>query len=429
MLCAGPCYAGDEYMHLSVDILHQVGFVLLAVLQDSLFGLSVYQSIMSFFGFYRRRRPPLKEPRTRFAVLVPAHNEGHVIADVLDALSRQEYPRDLFDVYVVADNCTDNTADVVRAHGVTVYEREDKNFVGKGHAIGWLLSRIKSTGRQYDMVAMFDADNLISANFLREVDRYAQAGHRAIQGYLDMKNPGDTWISLSYAIGYWYTNRFWDLARSNVGLASMLGGTGSCMAMSLIDEIGWNPHSITEDLEFTIQCVLRGIHPIWAWDAHVYDEKPLTMKMSWNQRMRWMRGHFQLTFQYSGALWRRFFSHFDIASFDLLVYLGQPVWMVFAYLLMLLNVVIQLEHVASVPVWASAGVVPPWLWLAVAALEWFAPPMLIVALIFEKVKPRYWWGMFAFAVYGLTYVPLDFIALFTRNDRTWFHTTHKRAEA
>ena len=93
---------------------------------------------------------------------------------------------------------------------------------------------------------MFDADNLVSANFLREVDRYAQAGHRAVQGYLDVKNPGDTWISLSYAIGYWYTNRFWDLARSNIGLASMLGGTGSCMAMSLVDEIGWHPHSITE---------------------------------------------------------------------------------------------------------------------------------------------------------------------------------------
>jgi cellulose synthase/poly-beta-1,6-N-acetylglucosamine synthase-like glycosyltransferase len=225
-------------MHLAPEIMRRLGYILLAVLQDSVFALSAYQSVMSLFGFWQRRKPPLKDPVTRFAVLVAAYNEAHVISDVLDSLARQEYPLELFDVYVVADNCTDDTANVARGHGAIVYEREDAVLTGKGHAIGWLLARIKSAGKPYDMMAMFDADNLVSANFLREVDRYAQAGHRAVQGYLDMKNPGDTWISLSYAIGYWYTNRFWDLARSNIGLASMLGGTGSCMAMSLVEEIG-----------------------------------------------------------------------------------------------------------------------------------------------------------------------------------------------
>ena len=413
-------------MHVDTEALKQLGYVLLAILQDSIFALSLYQSVMSLFGFWKRRKPPLREPATRFAVLVAAHNEVQVISDVLDSLARQEYPRELFDVYVVADNCTDATADVARQHGAIVYERTDPVLTGKGHAIGWLLARIKSSGTPYDMMAMFDADNLVSPNFLREVDRYAQAGHRAIQGYLDMKNPGDTWISLSYAIGYWYTNRFWDLARSNVGLASMLGGTGSCMAMSLIDEIGWNPHSITEDLEFTIKCVLRGIRPIWAWDARVYDEKPLSMQASWNQRMRWMRGHFQLSFLYAGSLIRRFVTRLDVASLDMLVYLSQPVWMVFSYFLMIANIVIHFAH-TSVPVWASAGIAAPWVWVALFTLQWFAPPMLIMALLLERVKPKYWWGMFAFAIYGLSWVPLDFIAFFTRNDQTWFHTVHKRA--
>ena len=413
-------------MHSGPEIIRQFGYILLAVLQDGVFLLSAYQSVMSLFGFWQRRKPPLRDPVTRFAVLVAAHNEAHVISDVLDSLARQEYPRDLFDIYVVADNCTDETADVARGHGAIVYEREDTALTGKGHAIGWLLARVKSTGKPYDMMAMFDADNLVSANFLREVDRYAQAGHRAVQGYLDMKNPGDTWISLSCAIGYWCTNRFWELARSNIGLASMLGGTGSCMAMSLIDEIGWNPHSLTEDLEFTIKCVLQGVRPTWAWDAHVYDEKPLTMRASWNQRMRWMRGHFQLGFRYTGPLWKRFFTRFDMAAFDILVYLGQPIWMVFSYLLVLVNVVIHFTHMA-VPVWASAGIVLPSVWVALFTFEWFAPPMLVAALLLEKVRPKYWWGVFMFAVYGLTWLPLDFIALFTRNDQTWFHTIHKQA--
>ncbi|MEN6388394.1 MAG: glycosyltransferase family 2 protein [Candidatus Cryosericum sp.] len=413
-------------MHLDVHVLQQLGYVALAILQDSIFVLSLYQSVMSLFGFWKRRKPPLREPATRFAVVVAAHNEAHVISDVLDSLAGQAYPRELFDVYVVADNCTDETADVARRHGAIVYERTDSVLTGKGHAIGWLLARIKSLGTPYDMMAMFDADNLVSTNFLREVDRYAQAGHRAIQGYLDMKNPGDTWVSLSYAIGYWYTNRFWDLARSNVGLASMLGGTGSCIAMSLVDEIGWNPYSITEDLEFTIKCVLHGIHPTWARDARVYDEKPLAIRASWNQRMRWMRGHFALGFLYAGSLIKRLVTHFDLASLDMLVYLSQPVWMVFSYFLMIANVVIHFAHTA-VPVWASAGIAAPWVWVALFALQWFSPPMLVAALLLEKVKPKYWWGVFVFAIYGLTWVPLDVIAFFTRNDQTWLHTVHKPA--
>ncbi len=414
-------------MRITTDVIKQLGYILLAILQDAVFGLSVYQSVMSFFGFYHKRKPQLRKPATRFAVLVPAHNEGHVISDVLDSLAAQEYPHALYDVYVVADNCTDDTAAVAREHGAIVCEREDTALTGKGHAIGWLLSRIRLSGKNYDMMAMFDADNRVSPNFLQEIDRYAQAGHRAIQGYLDIKNPGDNWISLSYAIGYWYTNRFLDLARSNMGLAAMLGGTGSCMAMSLVDEIGWNPHSITEDLEFTIQCILRGVHPVWAWDARVYDEKPTDMKVSWYQRMRWMRGHFSLMFQYSGALWKRLFRHFDMASFDMLVYLGQPIWMVFSYLLTFVYLGIQVGNITTLPRWASAGSIAPWIWVTVSILSWFAPPMLIAALAIEKVKPKYWWGVFGFAIYGLTYVPIDFIALFTRNDQTWFHTAHKNA--
>ncbi len=416
-------------MRITTDMVREAGYVLLAILQDTIFGLSVYQSVMSFFGFFHKRKPPLQEPKTRFAVLVPAHNEGHVISDVLDSLARQTYPRNLYDVYVVADNCTDDTADVARQHGGLVYERSDTTLVGKGHAIGWLMDCVRRSGRHYDMIAMFDADNAVSPNFLQEVDRYYQTGHRAVQGYLDIKNPGDNWISLSYAIGYWYTNRFLDLARSNMGLAAMLGGTGSCMAVSLIDEIGWNPHSITEDLEFTIQCVLHGVHPVWAWDARVYDEKPTIMKVSWYQRIRWMRGHFSLAFQYSGALWKRFFKRLDMASFDMLVYLGQPVWMVFSYLLMFFYVGVQLSHITSIPRWASAGSIAPWIWAVLSLLEWFAPPMLIASLVFERVKPRYWWGIIPFAIYGLTYIPIDFIALFSYKDQTWFHTIHKRARA
>src|SRR5450759_5326789 len=120
-------------MHLGPEFIRQLGYVLLAVLQDGVFALFAYQSVMSLFAFFQRRKPPLRDPVTRFAVLVAAHNEAHVISDVLDSLARQEYPRELFDVYVVADNCTDETADVARAHGAIVYERTDTVPVSYTH--------------------------------------------------------------------------------------------------------------------------------------------------------------------------------------------------------------------------------------------------------------------------------------------------------
>lgn len=115
-------------------------------------------------------------------------------------------------------------------------------------------------------------------------------GYKVVQGYIDSKNPNDSWITGSYSIAFWTTNRLFQLARTNLGLSNQIGGTGFCMDSKTLKELGWGATCLTEDLEFTCKLVLNGHKVGWAHNARVYDEKPLTLKQSWNQRKRWMQG-------------------------------------------------------------------------------------------------------------------------------------------
>lgn len=131
-----------------------------------------------------------------------------------------------------------------------------------------------------------------------EMNSRYQKGERLIQGYLDSKNPNDTWVSGVFAISFWITNAVWSRAKYNIGLSSILGGTGMCIAVDILKKYGWEATCLTEDMEFTMKSLLEGIPTTWCDNAIVYDEKALTFKQSWNQRKRWVQGHFDVGERY-----------------------------------------------------------------------------------------------------------------------------------
>ncbi len=145
---------------------------------------------------------------------------------------------------------------------------------------------------------MFDADNLVHKNFLKEMNKKMCKGYKVVQGYLDSKNPEDTWITGSYSIAFWSCNRMFQLARYNLGLSSQLGGTGFCIDTDILKELGWGATCLTEDLEFSCKIILNGYKVGWAHDAIIYDEKPLTLGQSWRQRKRWMQGFADVSSRY-----------------------------------------------------------------------------------------------------------------------------------
>ena len=190
-------------------------------------------------------------------MIVCAHNEEQVIGQLVENLHLLNYSDHLYDIFVVADNCKDNTAQIARQAGAIVYERFNDNEKGKGFAMDWMFQRLFEMERQYDAVCVFDADNLVHPDFLREMNSRLCKGERLIQGYLDSKNPNDTWISGVFSISFWVVNHVWHLAKYNIGLSSCLGGTGMCISTDILRRHGWGATCLTEDMEFTMKALLK----------------------------------------------------------------------------------------------------------------------------------------------------------------------------
>ncbi len=248
----------------------------------------VYQFIISVTSLIKfKEKPLLVDKKHRFIIALPANNEETVIGNLIKSLKMQDYDKDLFDIYVIADNCTDNTAKIARENGAIVYERFDETKKTKGYALNWFLSKMKVKKDDYDALLVFDADNIVDKNFLNVMNKKLCQGEVLVQGYRDIKNPIDTWVSGGYAIFYWTMNRLYHLARYNMGLSPLINGTAFMVKWDMLIDEGWNTKTLTEDIEFALINISKGVKLGWAKDAIVYDEQPLTFKQSWKQRERW----------------------------------------------------------------------------------------------------------------------------------------------
>ncbi len=382
---------------------------------------TLYYFVLAFFGLFRAPKKITADPQKRFAVLVAAHNEENVIGQLIDNFKIMDYPRQLFDVYVIADNCTDKTATVARNAGAIVMERFDPENRGKGFAMEWGFARLFALDRQYDAIAVFDADNLVDPQFLRVMNHHLLNGELVIQGYLDAKNPTDTWVAGTFAICFWVVDHIWHLAKYNIGLSSCLGGTGMVISTDLLKKHGWGATCLTEDLEFTMKCLLEGIPTSWAHDAIVYDEKPLTFMQSWNQRKRWAQGHFDVASRFISLLFVEGFRRKDVRLLDGILHLLQPHFLILSTTFVLLSMIHQ-----HVPFYTNIlyTILPGEVW-AVVAIGQYIFPFIVLTKIRAPLKS--WFYMLLYPVFIYSWVPVTFIGYRHRHDKNWSHTPHSRS--
>lgn len=296
------------------------------ILQILAFSILIYHMVVSFFGLYKKKDKNNFDDIAdkRFALIVAAHNEEVVIEQVVESLRKLEYKKELYDIFVIADNCDDNTAKIARKAGAYVCERFDSSKRGKGYALEWMFSKIFKMDKKYDAVVVFDADNLASKNFLTAMNRKLKEGYKVVQGYLDSKNPNDSWITQAYSIAFWSNNRLFQLARNNLGLSNQIGGTGFCIDLDTLEDLGWGATCLTEDLEFTCKLVINGHRVGWAHDAVIYDEKPIKLKQSWLQRKRWMQGFADVASRFFFKLLKKAVKERSWVAFDCALYTIQP---------------------------------------------------------------------------------------------------------
>ncbi len=394
--------------------------VVMVPVQVLLLGILLYQLALNAFGIQTVATPPAVPPRSRFAVLVPAHNEAAVIPHLIASLRAQAYPAALFKIFVVADNCTDETATVARVAGAEVFERHAVGQGGKGRALDWLLTRVWETGELFDAVTVFDADNLVSPTFLRTMDGHLQRGDQVIQAYLGTKNPDDSWMTRAICIEYVYMNRFFQRPRHTLGLGTALGGTGMCIAVPLLQRLGWRCESLTEDLEFQIRAILAGARATLSWEAIVYDEKPLSFVAALRQRLRWMQGFSSVAYRYLARLLFRAVQSADPVAWDAALYVGTPIWNGLGFILGL-SAVLNL----FMPFYSFVG--PRWLSYVLSV------PFLVlpyVGLRLEGLPPRFYFSLSTQLGRSLLAVcspVLGLMGLFTFRTRRWVKTEHTRS--
>ncbi len=365
---------------------------------------------------------PTSDRTHRFAVLVFAKDESAVIGQLLESLRRQEYPAGSFEVFVTADNCTDDTAAVARAAGATVGERFDATRIGKGHALTWFFDRFDRAG-EFDACVIFDADNLVDPGFLAAMNRQLNAGNAIAVGYRVGKNPATSWVSGCSSLFWLMQTRLFHLPRARHGLpVTSVGGTGFMFDLAVLDGRGWHTSSACEDIEFTLNAIAAGHRVGLALDAVFYDEQPLTIVQSLRQRYRWAVGSVQVIGLCGRSLWRAARADWRGKLDAFLFSVGIPI----AGATGLAWVGMLLADAAASGDWL--GLV--WNVAFAAALGYLliTAVALVVLRLENATWPRVWRTVATFPIYLLSWSILNIVVLFYR-DPTWVPIPHTEALA
>jgi len=249
-----------------------------------------YYAYTSLFAFKKLKGIPEAAPKNRFAAIIAARNEESVIGNLVRSLKDQNYPSELVEVFVIPNNCTDNTAEAASKAGAVVVHC-DRAVRSKGDVLNFAFETIFNGREDFDAYCIFDADNLADPDFFKQMNNALCSGMKAAQGFRDSKNPDDTAVSSWYTVYYLTINRLLNHSRSVLNMSSWINGTGFMISDEAIKELGgWNTKTISEDMEITTLCVLHGINVGWVPKAVVFDEQPLTFEQSWKQRRRWSTG-------------------------------------------------------------------------------------------------------------------------------------------
>ncbi|EKQ51172.1 MULTISPECIES: glycosyltransferase family 2 protein [unclassified Clostridium] len=446
-----------------------------AFFQIFVFAIICYYLLLSIVGLFRRKETKNYTPKNKFALLIAAHNEEVVVGSLIESMLKLDYPKEMYDVFVIADNCTDDTAKIAKGYGVNVCERFSKDKRGKGYALEWMFAKLFAMEKQYDAVAIFDADNLVHKDFLKEMNSKMLEGYKVVQGYIDSKNPEDSWIAASYSIGFWTQNRMNQLAKANLGLTSQIGGTGFAIETNTLKKLGWGATCLTEDLEFTCKLVLNGEKVGWAHDAIIYDEKPLKLNQSWSQRKRWMQGFTDVASRYFFKLIKKAIMDRKFYVFDCALYVLQPfvtvligistvltliqsntsgvnifiinylfsdfgfkAFCIIQFLLTPLTLLIDRKitrsFMAMMILYSSNIFVVPYLatnttnWLIALGIS-FGYNLAFLALtgvLLGKKQFALFYRFWLYGLYTITWVPISIQGILNKNNKEWSHTKHVR---
>jgi cellulose synthase/poly-beta-1,6-N-acetylglucosamine synthase-like glycosyltransferase len=242
----------------------------------------------------------LSQPETRFGIIIPAHNEEVLLPRLLISLNEQDYPSDMFGIIVVADNCSDRTAEVASNFKTCILERNDSKRTGKGYAIKFALDNVEIG--QYDAIFIIDADSIAANDAFKHLDQAVKEGKKIIQCYNGVANPDDSWFTRIMDVSRTISNEIFEPAKEKLGFSSHLMGNGMCFRKDVISKYGWDAFSVGEDWEYYASLIKGGERIAFAKDVRVFHRESSSLKQATPQRMRWSSGRFEIARKYGLGL-------------------------------------------------------------------------------------------------------------------------------
>ena len=385
-----------------------------------------YQFVYMFVAFKAKKNfktGTQNFPQKKYAVIIAARNEELVIGHLIKSIKNQKYPKELLDVFVIADNCTDQTARVARQAGAIVRERFNTDQIGKGYALDFMIKIIEKeySSSKYEGYFVFDADNLLDENYIAEMNKTFNKGYRVITSYRNSKNYDQNWISAGYALWFLHEAEYLNLPRMTLNSSCAISGTGFLVHAELIkDNGGWIHHLLTEDIEFSVSQIIKGEKIGYCKSAMFYDEQPVTLNQSWHQRLRWAKGFYQVFAKYGrdlvGSIFRE--KHNRFSCYDMTMTIMPA--MLISSLSMIVNGFFylagffelfggkELIHVTTIAMLKSVG--------------WYYGLLFILGFIttiteWKNIHCSGWKKIaytFTFPFFMFTYIPISVVALFKR---------------
>lgn len=392
---------------------------MLYVIQMLLSVFLVWSLLVAIIGtFTKTREVQAQGTATDFsyAIIICAHNEENVISNLLTCLQAQTYPQDKFHIFLLADHCTDKTAELGRNfHQVTVWERNEGVRSGKGAVLNWGIAKIKAAyPAAFDHMLIFDADNVIGKNFLSTMNQYFAQGAEIVTGKRVAQNPFASLVSQWYTLYWCIINALYNRPRFKLGLSSMLSGTGFAFSCRLLEAEGWKTYSLSEDIEFSCQQILKGHRVDFAEKALFYDEQPTDFKVMAVQLSRWCTGGYQIVKGYFHTWLKLYCRQPSFRLLDLFMALGFTVILgIVAIFYILLALGLLAEGDISI---LFAPVV--FMYLATCCVG------LAAAYLDGWPLAKLWAGVLTFPIFYITLSLVSLWALFFPQ-REWVNIVHK----
>lgn len=270
---------------------YPTGLYISAVISTVLSAMVFHKIFYVVISLFFTRKFNKAKKKHKFAILIPARNEEKVIGNLIDSIYKQDYPKNLYKIFVIADNCDDKTAQIARDKDTIVYERFNTTLQTKGYALEFLVDNIeKDYGiNSFDGYFIFDADNLLKKNYISKMNDAFDSGEKIITSFRNTKNLDKNWIAATFALHWVRSVRTNHRARSFLKLATNIQGTGFLFSNEIIKN-GWHYTSLTEDRELTADAVVQGYEISYQDEAEFYDEQPISLKYAFRQRIRWAKG-------------------------------------------------------------------------------------------------------------------------------------------